>query len=185
MEDNQIIDLFHRRDEAALRETQQKYDRLCRQIAHNILADVQDVNECLNDAYLTLWQTIPPQTPQNLSAFLLKITRNLSLKRLAYNSAKKRSPETLLSLDELTEVLPADADLSDELAKQQLIAAINQFLHQQSEQNRTLFLRRYWYFDTLPQISHQFGLSENAAAARLFRLRKNLKKYLQKEGINL
>jgi RNA polymerase sigma-70 factor (ECF subfamily) len=73
MEDKQIIDLFWLRDEAALRETQQKYDRLCRQIAHNILTDVQDVNECLNDSYLTLWQTIPPQRPQNLAAFLLKI----------------------------------------------------------------------------------------------------------------
>jgi RNA polymerase sigma-70 factor (ECF subfamily) len=185
MEDKQIIGLFWLRDETALRETQQKYDRLCRQIAHNILTDVQDVNECLNDSYLTLWQTIPPQRPQNLAAFLLKITRNLSLKRLAYNSAQKRSPGLLLSLDELAEALPAAANIEDEITKQQLITAINQFLRRQNEQNRALFLRRYWYFDSLPQICRQFNLTENAAAARLFRLRKSLKNFLQKEGITL
>ena len=158
MEDERIIEMLWQRQESGLAEVKLKYERLCRQTAQNILAFPDDVSECLNDAYFQLWQLIPPQRPQHLPAFLLRVVRNLALKRYAYNSAQKRCPEVLLSLSELAEVTPAAMALDEELNRAELLAAINDFLRRQNKLNRLLFMRRYWYFNSLDELAGQSGL---------------------------
>lgn len=180
MDDEQIRELLWQRQEEGLQALKLKYDRLCRQTAQNILPAAEDVNECLNDAYFQIWQLIPPQQPQNLAAFLLRVVRNLALKKHAYNTAQKRSPQVLLPLDELAEVVGGGFEAEIEGAE--LTAAINNFLRGQSKLNRQLFLRRYWYFDEIEAIAEQAGMSEGAVRVRLYRLRVALKKHLQKEG---
>ena len=185
MEDEQIVELLWQRQENGLGELKLKYDGLCRQTAKNILALPDDVSECLNDAYFQLWQLIPPQRPEHLAAFLLRVVRNLALKRYAYNNAQKRRPEVLLSLNELAEVAPDGAVPEDELVRQALVVAINAFLRQQSKLNRQIFLRRYWYFDSLAEIAGKAGLSSGAVTVRLCRMRGALKEYLCKEGFEI
>lgn len=186
MDDEQIVEMLWQRQEEGLTEVKRKYDCLCRHVAQNILALPDDISECLNDAYFRLWRLIPPQRPRHLPAFLLRVVRNLALKRYAYNSAQRRCPEVLLSLNELAEVLPAAEGAPEaELNREGLLAAINSFLRRQSKLNRQIFLRRYWYFNSLTEIAGQAGLSEGAVAARLWRLRAALRVYLQKEGFDI
>ena len=185
MEDEQIIEMLWQRQENGLAEVKLKYERLCWQTAQHILTLPDDISECLNDAYFQLWQLIPPQRPQHLPAFLLRVVRNLALKRYAYNSAQKRCPEVSLSLSELAEVTPSATALDEELNRGELLAAINSFLRQQNKLNRQLFLRRYWYFNSLDELAGQSGLSNGAVAARLCRMRAALKVHLQKEGFNI
>lgn len=184
-EDEEIVEQLFLRQEAALQAVKQKYERLCRYVAGNVLAEQEDVSECVNDAYFTLWQLIPPQRPVRLSAFLLRLVRNLALKRYAYNTAQKRSFNLRLPLDELAEILPGGLQPEEALGREQLAAAMNRFLRGQSQQNRQLFLRRYWYFEPLHTAAEQAGLSAGAAAARLCRMRAGLRDYLQKEGFEI
>lgn len=185
MDDEGIVALLWQRQESGLAELKMKYDRLCRQTAHNILAAPDDVSECINDAYFQLWQLIPPQRPRRLAAFLLKVVRNLALKKYAYNNAQKRRADFVLSLDELAEIAPGGLTPESELDRERLPVAISSFLHRQSRLNRQLFLRRYWYFDSVAEIAAQSALSQGAVNVRLCRLRSDLKAYLQKEGFDV
>lgn len=184
MEDAEIVERLFQRQESGLQELKLKYDRLARGVAQNILALPEDVSECLNDAYFAMWQLIPPQRPERLPAFLLRVVRNLALKRYAYNTAQKRSPNQQLPLAELAEVLHGGPQPEDELGRKRLVMVLNSFLQDQSRQNRQLFLRRYWYFEPLEEAASQVGLSRGAAAARLCRMRGRLREYLQKEGFD-
>lgn len=183
--DEEIVEQLCQRQEAALQAVKRKYERLCRQVAGNVLALPEDVSECVNDAYFTLWRLIPPQRPDKLAAFLLKLVRNLALKKYAYNTAKKRSSNLPLPLDELAETLPGGLQPEEVLGQKDLAVAVNSFLCEQSQQNRQLFLRRYWYFEPLKEAAEQAGLSAGAAAARLCRMRAGLRDYLQKEGFEI
>lgn len=184
MEDSRIIQLYFERSEDAIKETQAKYESLCRGIARHILRSEADVEECVNDVYLGVWRAIPPAHPQNLSAFLCKITRNLALKKSDYNHAQKRTANVTVSFEELSEVLP-DSRLQPDADAACLGSLISTFLRSEKELSRMVFLRKYWYFDSVAEIATRFSISESKVKILLFRTRNRLKDYLKKEGIYL
>lgn len=184
MEDSRIIQLLFARAERALDALAKKFGdgllRLCR----NILGNNEDALECVNDTYLALWNAIPPATPDPLSAFIYRIGRNLALKRLRWETAQKRSSGYDVSLDELAGCV-ADRRASDALDARLLGQAISTFLDRQSQENRILFLRRYWFGDSVREAARAVGIPENTAHVRLGRLRSKLKDYLIGEGYYL
>ena len=181
MEDNRIVALYWERSETAIAETEKKYGAYCHKVAYNILESHEDAKECVNDAYLRAWNAIPPQKPTRFAAFLGKITRNLALDRLAASLAKKRA-KTLPLLEEIAEALPDGTreSLTDELAMKE---AINKFLRRLSTKERQVFLRRYFLFDPIKKIAGDFSLTETALGVMLHRMRKELKTFLENEGI--
>ena len=181
MDDLQIIELFFSREESAIRETDLKYGKLCRHIAQNILGNLEDTEECVQDTYLALWNQIPPLRPVNFSAFLCRIARNLSLKKLEYNRAEKRDTNADIPLTELEGILAADRAVESD----DLTALINTFLRSEKELPRKIFLRRYWFFDSVGDIARQFSCSESKVKSILFRTRNRLREYLKKEGIDV
>lgn len=184
MDDCQIIELYFNRNEDAIRETDAKYGRNCRRIAYNILNDHEDTEECVNDTYVTTWNTIPPTRPNHFLAFLSKIIRNLSLKRLEYLTREKRSASLLVSFEELEDVIPDDCfapDLSDE----DIGILISRFLKDQKEDARNVFMRRYFFFDSVNEIAKQYGFTESKVKNMLFRTRNLLRNYLVKKGVAL
>ena len=184
MDDLAIIELYFERDEKAIRETGIKYGRLCFSISVNILGDDRDAEECVNDTYLSMWNQIPPIRPHNLMAFICQITRNLSLKRLYYNQAKKRNPESLISLAELEDILP-DSRIKPNIENSEISKQISEFLSQEKPDIRAVFIRRYWFFDSISEIAARYSFSESKVKNMLYHSRNKLKKYLKKEGIAL
>lgn len=184
MEDPKIVELFWERSESAILETQEKYGKYCHHIAMNILGSFPDAEECVNDTWMNAWNSIPPQKPKNLSAYLGKITRNLALNRAIHDSAQKRSARVTVVLEETEEFLPTPSDgtMSDELA---LKEAINGFLATLSPDNRTVFLRRYWYLSSVKEIARDYRLSESNVKVILHRTRAKFKDFLEKEGIQI
>jgi RNA polymerase sigma-70 factor (ECF subfamily) len=180
VDDSKIIELFRKRDQQAIAELKQKYEKLCRCAAGNILHQNEDIEECLNTAYFDVWNRIPPESPDDLASYLCRIVKNKAIDRLKYNSAVKRSPQLAVSLDELAECIP-DRSVSEPTADE-LAEVISRFLREQDELYRKIFVRRYWYGDSVGDIAQRYGLNENTAATYLFRTRKKLKTFLQKEG---
>lgn len=184
MEDRGIIALYFARDEQAIRETEAKYGKLCYGIAYRILGNREDAEECVNDTYAALWNAIPPAEPGNLSAYVCKVARNLSLKRLEYLHREKRSGELLVSFEELEGVL-SDNGLSDGTGDEELGEAIGDFLRGEKEDARKVFVRRYYFFDSVGEIGARYGFSESKVKNMLLRTRKRLRIYLQKEGFDV
>lgn len=184
MDDSQIINLFFARDEQAIKETERKYGKLCLRVAKNILSASEDSEECVNDAYLTVWNKIPPTRPNNFTAFICKITRNLSLKRLERSSALKRSADAIVSLTEIEEILP-DNRVAPNVDGEELGNLISAFLRKEKELNRNIFLRRYWFFDSVGDIAKRYSLTESNVKSILFRTRNKLRDFLKKEGIEV
>lgn len=186
MDDRQIIALYNERSEAALSETAKKYGRYCRTVAYNILRNEEDSEECVNDTWLRAWESIPPQCPERLSAFLGKITRNLALNRYKHKNREKRGGgQTVLVLEELNECIPG-ADSTEEAANEALLVEVlNGFLAELPVDKRKIFMRRYWYLSSVKEIAEDFGLSESNVKMTLLRLRSKLKSVLEKEGILL
>ncbi len=183
MEDRQIVDLYWARSEDAIEKTQEKYGKYCLYIAKNILGSDEDAEECVNDAYVNVWNSIPPNRPEKLSAFIGKITRNLALNRISYKKAKKRAGQSELVLEELEECLPAmQGDPSDELL---LRDALNCFLASLPRLTRMIFMKRYWYMASVRDIANDCGVGESRVKVTLMRTRTKLKEYLEKEGINI
>lgn len=184
MEDPGIIALFFERNERAVAETEEKYGRLCHSIAYRVLQNREDAEECVNDTLAALWNAIPPARPNSLAAFVCRITRNLALKKLTYLKREKRSPDVLLSLEELEDVLP-DGHCAADVTKESVGELISRFLRTQREEVRLVFLRRYYFFDSIEEIALRFGFTESKVKSMLFYTRKKLKKYLIKEDIEL
>ena len=185
MEDSEIIGLYHSRSEEALSQTAQKYSGYCRSIAWNILGNVLDVEETLNDTWLAAWNSIPPQKPRRLNVYLGRITRNLALNRLkAQNTQKRGGGQTEAVLEELRECI-SGTGMDETLDELVLRDAINKFLRGQLARNRAVFLRRYWSMERVEDIAMDLGLRRGQTATILYRMRRELKKYLEKEGINL
>ncbi len=182
MEDKRIIELFFQRSETALTLTREKYGDLCARVAGNMLFDPEDAEECVNDAMLALWNTIPPAKPQLLGPFVARIIRNLARNRIAYNTAKKRAEAATVSLGELDACLVGREDVQRQVEQKELTAAIEAFLHTLDEESRNIFLRRYWFFDTVEQIAAGMGLGHSKVKMRLLRTRTKLRAYLIKEG---
>ena len=185
MNDQELIDLYWARNEQAIRETGVKYGRLCASIARNILKNAQDCEECINDTYFALWNAIPAQRPSRFSVFIGRITRNLALKRFTYLSAAKRNPNAVLSLEELGDCVSGRDTVESEVEHRRVEQAIDAFLWAQSPEKRTIFIRRYWYFDSIPAIASRFGRTENHVSVILNRLRFSLHKYLTGRGFEL
>ncbi len=184
MDDRQIINLFFSRSEYAIEATASKYGRLCHKIARNIVNDAADSEECVNDAYLNLWNSIPPQRPDNLMAFLAKIVRNVSLKKVEYNQAQKRNSRLSVSLTELETVLP-DSSYTHEIADESLGQLINEFLRKEKEDVRNVFIRRYYFYDDIKDIAKRYSFSESKVKSILFHTRNKLKKFLIKKGVSV
>lgn len=183
MEDNAIIALYFARSEAAVSETMLKYGKLCRYIAQNILANTEDSEECVNDTMLCLWQTIPPQQPSKLSAFVGRVARNLALKKYHYLAAAKRNPAAVASLSELADCVSGRESVEDELENKRIEAAISNFLWQQDIAKRTVFIRRYWFFEPIADICRHCGFSRSKVTSMLYQTRQKLKTHIESEGI--
>ena len=186
MDDRQIINLFNERSEAAISETAAKYGKYCHAIAYNILYNEEDTEECVNDTYLKAWETIPPQEPNILSAFLGKITRNLAISKYRYYNSKKRgNGQVTLALEELAECIPSQSSTEQAVSDKLLVEAINRFLEELSLEKRKVFLQRYWYLHSVSEIAKEFSISESKVKMILLRVRGKLKQFLEKEGYSI
>ena len=181
MEDEKIVLLYWKRDEDAIRQTERRYGHYCHTIAYNVLCSHEDADECVNDTYDGAWRAIPPQKPNRLASFLGRITRNLAIDRLRYNSAQKRGLEVESAIEEYWECIPnGDAAVEDEM---ELKRAINGFLASLDAKTRVIFMRRYWYSMSVRDIAVRMRLSESNVSVILHRTRNKFKDYLTKDGI--
>ena len=186
MEDNAIIELYFQRSESAVQESDRKYGRYCGRIAVNILANPEDAEECVSDTWLKAWNAIPPTRPRILKTFFGRITRNLSLNRLEREQAKKRGGgEAAVAIEELAECIAdprAAAWTPDEAA---VTEVLNAFLTDLPREKRVIFMRRYWYMESIENIASSMGLGESKVKMTLMRARGALKERLLKEGIEV
>ena len=173
LDDRKIIELFFERSEQAIVELSNKYGSVCTKVAFNILNNKQDTEECVNDAYLGTWNTVPPQNPNPLLSYVCRIVRNLAIKRYHANTAAKRNSIYDVALDELENCFPSVARM------------IDAFLETLDQKNRIMFVRRYWHSDSIDDLAKLFYTSNHNISVRLSRTREKLKKYLIKEGVTL
>ena len=186
MRDTEILDLYFKRSEQAIVETQQAYGNYCYSIAWNILHVKEDSEECVNDTWMRAWNAIPPSRPNHLSLFLGTITRNLSFDRWKQKNALKRgNGEMEAALDELAECIPDQNRTEDIVEEKELQRQLNQFLGTLKEKERVIFLRRYWYAEEYNEIAKHCGIKLNTVKTTLFRVRGKLKAYLEQEGVVL
>ena len=184
MEDSEIVDLFFARSEQAIAETAGKYGAYLTGVARRILSSPEDAEEIVGDTYLRAWNAIPPTRPQTLRHFLTRITRNLSLDRLAYNRAARRGGEAVALLDELESCLPdGRGSAEDALTERELTETLNRFLGELEPTERRVFLLRYYYAMSREEIAARYGLSEGRVKYLLERARRTLRKKLCREGI--
>ena len=178
MEDRLIIKLFFQRSETAIGELAQKYGNLCKTISINIVKNKEDAEECVNDTWLAVWNTIPPETPNPLQAYVCRITRNLSLKKYYSNTAQKRNKFYDVSLEEIAECLESGRNVEEEILVKELEEEINRFLGSLKKKERVLFVLRYWYCFTPDEIGVKMHMTANAVTVHLYRIREKLQKYL-------
>ena len=184
MEDSKILELYFARNEDAIRHTDDTYGRRLYHLADSIVKNGQDAEESVSDTYMRVWDTIPPQRPQHFFAYLAKICRNFPLKKLDWKKAAKRNAE-VVSLTEEMEMCIPDQSRDRELEARELGMLLDRFLRTLTPENQMVFLRRYWYVDTIAEIAARYGISESAVQMRLNRTRAKLCTYLEKEGINV
>ena len=182
MDDRRIIELFWQRSEEAIRQTKEKYGAACMHLLRNLLQNELDAEECASDVYLALWNTIPPERPEPLVAYLLKIARNQGLHRLTYNNARRRDSGGLLPLEELEGCIASPETVEQIVDGKLLEQEIVKFLRGLPKTDRQLFLRRYWFCDSLEELQSCFGWSKSKIKSRLFRLRGRLRDHLTREG---
>ncbi|MBR3610594.1 MAG: sigma-70 family RNA polymerase sigma factor [Oscillospiraceae bacterium] len=186
MNDEEIIALYFERNEDAIDETAKKYGAYCRAVAENILHDSEDSDEILNSSWLFAWNSIPPNSPKNLRIYLAKITRSLSINRLQEkNAAKRGGKEIPAPFDELSECLPSGENIEENFIGNELSESINRFIEKLPEKERNIFIRRYFFCESLCEIGEKFKISQNGAAVILWRTRKKLKNHLKKEDWTL
>lgn len=185
MDDIRIIDLFRRRDELAIDETRRKYGPYCNKIALNLLGSPEDAEECVSDALFAAWRQIPPLIPRSLRAFLGRVTRNLSVSKYRSGKAQKRSCGMEELLSELSDCLPDGNSLDDQVDSRALAIVITRWLDTLAPWDRELFVRRYWFCDSLGDIAAGMGETPQQLAQRTFQLRKSLKQRLEKEGYSI
>lgn len=183
MEDERIIALFYERSEGAIEALKAKYGSRSMAVAVKILADPQDAEETVNDALHALWQRIPPEKPEHLWAYFSRVVRNMSCDRLDHRNAARRMKSCEVCLSELEGCLSTGPDAQTLLESKQIQQVINRFLDGLDRQNRFIFVRRYYYFDTCQEIAQQLGLRRGTVNTRLFRLRSELKNMLEMEDI--
>jgi len=183
VEDSSIIELYWARSEQAIRETERKFGKLFQQIANNILHNPADAEECVNDTYLGAWNAIPPARPRVLTAFLCRIARNLALKKYHEIHAARRNPAVAVSYEELEECLADGGSLEQSFSDERLADCINRFLDTLDGETRQLFVRRYWYFNSIKEIMRRYGMGKSKVESMLFRTRHKLRTWIEKEGL--
>lgn len=181
MEDSKIIELYWQRKESAISETDSKYGKYCNTIAYNILHNNEDAGECVNDTYLHAWNAIPPKRPNILKAFLAKITRNIALDKYDSQTVKKRNHSMDIAFEELENCIPINS-LEEEIEYTMLTNELNHFLGTLSLEKRIIFLERYWYFNSIKNISKKYNQKESSVKMSLLRTRNALKVYLEERG---
>ena len=181
MEDRQIVQLLFARAEIAINELSTRFGKQLHRIAYNILENQSDAEECTNDTYFALWNAIPPVSPDPLAPYVYRTGRNMALKRLHRDTAQKRNSRYDVSLEELNSCLPGE-DMAQVIDAKELGRAINRFLDSKSRESRYIFIRRYWYGDSIGEIAKELRMRETAVSVRLNRMRNSLKAYLKKEG---
>lgn len=184
MEDSRILALYFARSEAAIQETDRKYGSYCYKIAYNILTNREDSEESVNDTYLSAWNSIPPRKPAKLSTYLGRLTRNISIDRWRGTNAKKRGGgEIILALDELNECVSGQLSAEETMIQKEAVASLNRFLASLSEEERAIFLCRYWYVNSMEEIARKTGFSIGKIKSMLHRTRKRLSAILQEEDL--
>ena len=184
MEDVKIIDLYFVRNEEAITQTDAVYGRKLFRLAQRILHDEQDSEESVSDTYMKTWETIPPQRPTYFYAYLAKLCRYFALGKLDWKNAAKRKAEVVSLTDEMALCIP-DKRKEAEVSAKEIGRAMNEFLENLSQESRVIFLRRYWFCDTIAEIAERYGISESKVKMRLMRTRNQLAEYLNKEGITV
>lgn len=186
LDDSEIIGMLFERDEGALTELSRKYGSYCTSIANNILRNREDSEECVNDTYMKTWESIPPEKPRILSAFLAKITRNLAIDRYRRDHSKKRGGDDMeLIFEELEECVSDGSSVEATAERREILAAVNRFLGKLSAKNRIMFVSRYCYCESVHDIAARFGVKENNVSVSLNRTRAQLREYMRKEGYEL
>lgn len=183
MDDKSIIDLYFDRDDRAIGETAEKYGKTMHSVSYNILKNDLDAEECVNDAYLGTWNSIPPTVPASLCAFVCRITRNRSLDRYRAKTAEKRRASGAVSLEEIADILPDDKSVNSQLECERISRLFDRWLKEQSRVNRYIFIRRYWYMDAPEVIARNAGLSLSAVYARIDRMKKRLYLFLTENEV--
>ena len=186
MDDNKIIELLFQRSESALDEVARKYFPLYKGIIKGVLCDNCDIEECSNDVLLSVWNAIPPNRPDNLSAYICKIARRIAIDRYRYNTSKKRNSSYTVTLSELGDSLPSVSASNEYFNSDENVKnIISSFLHSLDAESEILFIRRYIYFESVASLAERFNIEENRVSVKLYRARKKLKKALEKEGIRI
>ena len=185
MEDAQIIDMYWLRDEYAIQATDDKYGAFCHRIAMNILHSFQDSEECVSDTYGRCWDTMPPQRPGSLRAYVGAIIRNLSISRYRASRAQKRFGGAEVLLSELTDCVPAPESVQRTVEARELGQFISDWLVSLDKESRALFIRRYWNGDAVRELAAELNVRPNALTKRLLRLREALRRFLEKEGVDV
>ena len=186
MDDRRIVELFLERSEEAILETDIKYGRYCHKIAFNVLGNDEDSEECVNDAYMRVWGSIPPNEPDSMASYIGRITRNLALDRLRQKQSDKRgNGEVPVVLDELAECVSGHDELERRQDSAEIAAAIDSFLDELNSVERGVFMRRYWMMEPIADVANRYDISVSKTTTMLFRLRNRLKKHFMKEGIPL
>lgn len=184
LEDERILDLYWARDDSAIQETSTKYGARLLRLASRMLRVQEDSEECVNDTYLGTWNSVPPQRPEHFFSYLARLCRNLACNRLDWLNAAKRSADITPLTDELSACIP-DTAADREADSRELGAALNSFLKGLSTENRVIFMRRYWFMDTVSEIAERYGITESKVKTSLFRSRKKLREYLEREEISI
>ena len=184
MEDAKIIELYFARSEDAIYETDAAYGRKLYCLADRILHNTQDAEESVSDTYMKAWETIPPKRPSYLYAYLAKICRFFALGKLDWKAAAKRNAEVLSLTDEMALCIP-DQKREAEMDAKEIGRAMDTFLESLPQESRVIFLRRYWFCDTIAEIAARYGMSQSKVKMRLMRTRKQLEEFLNREGIGL
>ena len=184
MDDLTIIELYFARNEKAIEETDIKYGKLCFSVANNILFNDEDSEECVNDTYLSVWNKIPPTRPNNFMAFICQIVRFLSMKKLDFNRALKRSQNITVSYSDLEDVLPSN-HFSPDWEYADVGNVISEFLREEKEDSRNVFIRKYYFFDSISDIAQRYSFTESKVKNMLYHSRIKLREFLKKEGIEV
>ena len=185
LEDSKIIELFFERVEQAIVELSAKYGTVCSRIARNILKNALDAEECVNDTYLAAWNTIPPQKPNPLRTYIFRIVRNISIAKYHANTSVKRNSYYDVALEELESCLAASVTVEQEISAKELTRQIDSFLATLDEESQMMFVRRYWYSDSISDLAERFQISNNNVSVRLSRIRDKLKIYLKERGFEI
>lgn len=185
MEDTEIVELLYVHNEDGLTETKNKYEGLLNSLSYGIVRNMEDSNECVNDTYLKVWETIPPYKPSFFKSFICKITRQLSIDKYRFNHRKNRNNSNSVYLSDLDYEISDKKTIEDEFDKNMLMDCINNFLDSLDTTSQILFIRKYFFFEDSKSLAIRYGMSETNINVKLFRIKNNLLKYLEREGYNV